>query len=75
MSLDELDRVDGYSNEDYHSYLDTCLASLLKVSAYPVFVCRTYSCWLYDCQWRPRAYKFGEEEGDYFGRNEFAPPA
>ena len=35
VSLEELGRVDdGYSNEDYRCYLDTCLASLLKVNAY-----------------------------------------
>jgi hypothetical protein len=32
VTLEELGKVDGCSNEDYHSYLETCIASILKVN-------------------------------------------
>lgn len=32
VTLQELGTTDGCSNEDYNSYLETCIASVLKVS-------------------------------------------
>ncbi|XP_028401518.1 rho GTPase-activating protein 7-like isoform X5 [Dendronephthya gigantea] len=32
VTLEELGKLDGCTNEDYHSYLETCIASILKES-------------------------------------------
>lgn len=31
VTLEELGKVDGCANEDHNSYLETCIASILKV--------------------------------------------
>lgn len=31
VDVEELGKVDGCTDEDYHSYLETCIASILKV--------------------------------------------
>lgn len=40
VTLEELGKVDGCANEDYHSYLETCIASILKVKGSTLF----YNC-------------------------------
>ena len=38
VTLEELGKVDECANEDYHSYLENCIASILKVKESTFFL-------------------------------------